>query len=132
MQFDNFRRAYDAPPDRKWEVDIMQRLRELYALSEDWDGYGGAPLRHDVGMFALCLLKDVMRPRTPIPRLVPTPRGGLQLEWHEKDIDLELHVSAPYECELWFEDHRTGAHSSLEFDTDISELTKPVALLSAR
>ena len=53
-----------------------------------------------------------MRPRTPVPQVVPSPVGGVQLEWHEKDIDLELHITAPYECEVWFQDHRTGERVS--------------------
>ena len=54
-------------------------------------------------MFVLSVLNDVMRTRTPIPQVVPSAGGGVQLEWHQKGIDLELHIAGPYQCELWFQ-----------------------------
>jgi hypothetical protein len=45
----------------------------------------------------------MMTLNAPIPDIVPTPTGGLQLEWHTAGIDLEVeigpegHISACYE-----------------------------------
>ena len=85
-------------------------------------------------MFALNILKDVMRPRTPIPQVVPSSVGGVQLEWHEKGIDLELHVTGPYQCELWFQDLNAPGTGpiSMGLTNDFSALLKPIELLTQR
>ncbi len=80
------------------------------------------------------LLQRVMRPRTPIPQVTPSAAGGVQLEWHEKGVDLELHVTAPYQWELWFRDLQDPISQpvSLELTDDFSELKRPIALLTTR
>jgi hypothetical protein len=106
LSFDNFNRFYGGRTDNKWQIKILEPLLRFSRLPDRWDGYSGRPLRMDTGFFALQVLEAVMRPRTPLPQVVPTAMGGVQFEWHERDIDLELHISAPYECEIWFEDHQ--------------------------
>jgi hypothetical protein len=132
IQYEKFLAHYDAGTDRKWQVEVLKPLIKYVAMSQGWDSYGGLPLRSDAGFFALRVLNDVMRPRTPVPQVIPSPMGGVQLEWHEKDIDLELHITAPYECELWFEDRRTGKHVSTELSSDLSVLAGPIAELTSR
>ncbi len=123
---------YNAGPDEKWQVEVLTPLAKYATMEQGWDSYSGLPLRWDAGFFALWVLNAVMRPRTPLPRVVPSPVGGVQLEWHEKNIDLELHITAPYECELWFEDHRTGEQLSTELSNDFSALAAPIAELTSR
>src|SRR5579875_1870430 len=106
FSFEKFHRYYDAEPDRKWQVEVLNRLVKLVSLPADWDGYGAREIRRDAAMFALELLQHTMRSRTPVPQVVPSSDGGVQLEWHEKSIDLELHIAAPYDCEIWFHDGR--------------------------
>jgi hypothetical protein len=80
------------------------------------------------------ILKGIMRPRTPLPQVIPSAAGGVQLEWHEKGVDLELHVTAPYQWELWFRDLQDPSSQpvSLELTDDFSELKRPIALLTTR
>src|SRR5215204_1653145 len=102
--FDRFQQAYATQSYEKWESKLLPALFKLSRLPVGWDGYSGQPMRMDTGFFALQVLEAVMRSRTPLPQIVPTPVGGVQFEWHERGIDLELHVTGPYECEIWFED----------------------------
>jgi hypothetical protein len=133
IQFEMFLTHYhDFEPDRRWQAEVLKPLAKYATLPRGWDSYAGHPLRWDAGFFALWILNAVMRPRTPIPRVVPSPVGGVQLEWHEKDIDLELHITAPYEWELWFEDHRTGERISTELSNDLSDLVRPISELTSR
>jgi hypothetical protein len=131
-QFEKFWSHYNASAETKWQIEVLKPLAKYVEMSQGWDSYSGSPLRWDAGFFALWVLNAVMRPRTPVPQVVPSPVGGVQLEWHEKDIDLELHITAPYECELWFEDHRTGKRVSRELSNDFSPLTGPIAELTSR
>jgi|SRR5215469_1835903 len=132
VKFDKFWSHYNVGPDQKWQVEVLKHLIKYATLSQGWDSYSGSPLRWDAGFFALWVLNDVMRPRTPVPQVVPSPIGGVQFEWHEKNIDLELHITAPYECELWFEDHQTGERISRQLSNDFSSLAAPIAELTSR
>lgn len=125
-------RAYESGFNSNWQREAMSKIISLIEMQHNWDGYGSPPLRRDTGMFALQVLQDVMQPRTPMPAIVPSATG-VQFEWHERGIDLELHVSAPYACEIWFEDH-TGQHQpvSNELSSDLAPARNAVAVLIRR
>lgn len=129
--FPRFRSAYDAP-NEPWQVILVERLARLARLDQNWDTYGAPPIRADTGMFALSMLESCMRSRTPAPQVAPSSDGGLQIEWHKKDIDLEIRVTDPYKFDLWFEDHRTGETLCKELGADLSDLKHPIELLTAR
>ena len=131
LSFEKFARHYETPT-AAWQVDIVRQLLRLRELPRGWDGYGAPPLSPDAAWFTIELLGKIMRPRTPVPHVVPSSVGGIQIEWHEKDIDLEIHIAAPYQCELWYKDHRSGNLVSEEFTGDFSILANPVAELSQR
>jgi hypothetical protein len=118
------RRRADLP---RWVCSVFPAMYEFLSLPKGWDTYNGQPLNLDTGMFALKILYDVMSPRTPVPMVAPTPDGGIQFEWHTRDIDLDFFVAAPYECELTFRDRATGADESIELTTDFSELSRLIS-----
>jgi len=132
--FPNFSRHYDAQPERRWQGEVVQALVRLAQMSAGWDSYNAPQIRRDAGHFALEILQAVMRARTPPPQVVPSAAGSIQLEWHEKGVDLELHISAPYEWELWFRDLQdpNAEPISLELTDDFSPLRWPIGLLTTR
>jgi hypothetical protein len=131
--FPRFVQAYEES-ERKWQIDIQNQLVEHVQMAEGWDGYGAPAPSMDTAFFALLVLNKIMRTRSPIPQVVPSSTGGIQLEWHEKDIDLELHIFAPYQCEMWFQDHRQAEQppTSLELAADFGPLNEPMKLLTSR
>lgn len=131
LSFERISRYYETPT-AAWQVDVVRRLLKLRELSPGWDGYGAPPLSPDAAWFTIELLGKIMRPRTPAPHVVPSSVGGIQIEWHEREIDLEIHIAAPYQCEVWYHDHRSGEVISEEFTGDFSILAGPVAELSRR
>jgi hypothetical protein len=88
-----------------WERDIVATLCRFLELPDGWDSYAGKPLRHDTGMFALQVLSSIMNESVPLPSIVPVASGGVQFEWHQNQLDIELFIAAPYECELSVYDH---------------------------
>lgn len=130
--FPNFRRHYDAGPGEKWQVEIVKRLTTLLQFQPDWDGYGTPALSLDAGMFVLTVLQGVMMPRTPIPQIVLSSEGGIQVEWHERGIDLEFHITAPYQGEYWYEDKTTGHSDAADIKDDLSNLQRWVRVLTSR
>jgi hypothetical protein len=131
--YSTFRSSYNAEPQRQWEVEVVRRIVKLLDLPDGWDSYGASKIKKDAGMFALEILQKVMRPRTPLPQIVPTAAGGIQIEWHEKGIDLEIDILGPYECELWYRDQTSAVDPvSVEFSNDFSVLRDPIGQLTAR
>jgi hypothetical protein len=114
-----------------WERDIDATLCRYVELPSNWDSYGGKPLREDTKRFALQILSSVMNERTPVPSLVPVSTGGVQCEWHQNGLDIELYIEAPYECELTVYDHVTGAPPSIfPLVADLSPLFELVKILT--
>ena len=91
-------------PIAGWTDAVRARLNHLCQLQYGWDGYRGRPTRFDVAHFAFELLRRVCRPTTPAPSIVPLPSGGLQIEWHMENADIELIVRAPFNVEVWVSD----------------------------
>jgi hypothetical protein len=130
--FDVLRRHYELGPEEKWQIPVVQKLVEFANFPTGWDSYNAPPMKWDAGMFALNVLSRVMLSRTPLPDVVPTPTGGVQVEWHTGGIDLEFHVAGPYDCELWFEDQRTGKTVSEVVTDDLSDLQDALRTLTKR
>jgi hypothetical protein len=130
-EYPRFRQAYQAPV-HPWQKDSVSKLIELVALPENWDGYGASPIGRDVAFFALEILQGSLGERTPKPSVVPTSVGGIQLEWHEKGIDLELQIIGIYECEMWFQDHQTGETNEQILKGDFAPLEGVLKKLTQR
>jgi len=87
-------------------------------------------LRLDTGMFALQVLNSIMSESIPVPSIVPVGSGGVQFEWHQNGLDIELFIAAPYECELSVYDHTTGApQETFPLTSDFALLDKHVRRL---
>lgn len=115
-----------------WQAAVLERVVALLNMPANWDGYGAPAISREAVMFALEVLQRTMQPTTPVPQVVPSSVGGVQLEWHERDIDLELHVAAPFRCEIWFEDHRAGTMVSKELSADFAALRSALDELTKR
>lgn len=61
-------------------------LDRLADLKANWDSYGAPAL-------SSAALK-VARTMLDAPQVVPTPGGGIQLEWHQDGLDIEIVIPA--------------------------------------
>jgi hypothetical protein len=116
----DFARATLTQPQVTWADDVTARLNHICALPPGWDGYRGRSTRFDVAEFAISLLRRVCKPHTPAPVIIPLPSGGLQIEWHHDEAQIELTIRAPYNVEVWMADPRTDpdgqeAHLTTDF-----------------
>jgi hypothetical protein len=107
-----------------WDSVVRNRLAQIGALPQGWDGYGSERIGEDVRWFALQILYSSMTKDQMAPSIVPIAGGGIQLEWHTFKGDIELEISRPNQTELYvaFEDDRPIIEMPLS--TDFSELTK--------
>ena len=115
-----------------WLLSICDKVSELVQLPTGWDGHDGRPVKLDVAAFAIQFLFETLEPDGPEPQIVPLSYGGVQLEWHEQQIDLEIEVVAPNRMFVSFEDHKTGEEFEKEFSTNYAEVARVLRLLSLR
>ena len=84
-----------------WPLRAQNRLSQLMRLNKGWDGYNGKPLAPETAYFAMHVLLQVCTERTPVPHLVPTSNGGVQIEWHKGACSLEIMIRRPNSVEVW-------------------------------
>lgn len=91
-------------PTPDWVFEVANKLASIMRLSEDWDSYGAKAVTIDSILGAIHLLVSVMKHATPMPSIVPTPQGGVQLEWHQFGIDLEADILPSGDYLIAYED----------------------------
>lgn len=106
-----------------WQLETEAKINQLLRLPRGWDGYGSEPISQSVARFALDALSSAATAFMSAPSVVPVAGGGLQMEWHEGGVDIELCIPRPYQAELYvaFLDGRPPIE--LELGTDYTALT---------
>lgn len=113
-----------------WQHRVRARLDQLRALPQNWDGYHSVAISPSVVQFVMDVLGSAMPPFTSAPSIVPVSGGGLQLEWHEGGLDIELYVSKPYQAELYvgYLDGRPSLEMDLNADfEDLTDALREIA-----
>lgn len=90
--------------DPPWLQPTVQALDELLMLPAGWDSYGARAIDPQHANAILQMLNGIMRDTSPAPSVVPTNRGGVQVEWHRGGIDLEIETLSPYRFFVSYED----------------------------
>jgi len=99
VQFD-FGTAVSEPV---WFRPLFARMAGLLELPPDWNSHGARPVDLKAFELALNFLLQTMESHTPLPTVVPLPRGGIQMDWHQSGIDLEVAVSPQGQLSLYLE-----------------------------
>lgn len=115
-----------------WLRPVTQRLGELLRLPANWDSYGAPPVRTSAAVASLEVLLRTAELSTPPPQLVPTVEGGLQLEWHQRGIDLEVVPWPEGRVSVYFFDHRTGDEWEQDLRADLGSLRLALRELTRR
>lgn len=68
---------------------IKDKLKDLMALPIGWDGYRGIPLKEENAMLLTDIL-DIIEDEDYVPQIVPSSDGGLQIEWHDRKMTIEI------------------------------------------
>lgn len=79
-----------AAPTPIWLLRAVEQAGALLLLPFDWDRQGAPliePRAIQTALDALCMLMDQ---DSSLPAWTPTREGGVQLDWHENGIDLEI------------------------------------------
>lgn len=74
-----------------WFRPTLDRMLEFLSMEENWNGYGERPIHDSAVKRAVDVLNEIC-PNGPGPSVVPTPRGGLQIEWAAGDFEIEVEI----------------------------------------
>jgi len=113
-----------------WVWNVLDGISKLGSFKPNWDTYGGLPVEPASISAGLELLAATMGTTTPAPAVVPTSPGGIQFEWHEAGVDLELEISPRGQASMVFENPGDDEYVEVDALTSLSELQRALALLS--
>ncbi len=132
-------------PDRGFKITIelseaeanrldpaIEKLAELLRLPSNWDTYGATMILPEAVVRAIQFIDQMIDNNTPLPSIVPTTNGGIQLEWHTRGIDIEVDLSSASAWEVFWEDHLEGSQWEGIVGQDRSEFQKIIRKLSHR
>ena len=115
------------PPS--WLSEAVTELNSLLALADNWDSYGACRISQEAAFAAIQVLHFVMEEKTPLPSVVPTSLGGIQLEWHRFGIDLEVEITPSRSYSISYEDE-TEETESYEDDSPHHSAYNPQPLFN--
>lgn len=95
--------------NREWQ-DTWTKLGRLSSLPPGWNGYQGKPAGSHTIAYASQILSGLAEQAVPGPEIFPSPDGAIYAEWHEKGIDAQLIIEAPYQFTTVVEDARGEFH----------------------
>jgi hypothetical protein len=112
---------------------MMNAVEDVLALPDGWDSYGAPRVNRTTLQEAVQVLYSTAQMATPTPALVPTSRGGLQLEWHAHGMDIEVYLTpGEPEVQLFVGDLREGTEWEGTLFADRSALSEALERLTDR
>lgn len=112
-----------------WLDLVARKCASFVDLESNWDSYGGRPVHETVAQATSELLLKLTRASSPAPSVVPTARGGIQLEWHTPSVDLEIAVASAGRLSAVFENKMTGEEWERDFQSDLTQLVDAIGQL---
>lgn len=78
----------------RWLNSLKDELTALSRLPANWDSYGARAIDPQAALMTARFLCSALREEAVLPKLVPTVRGNIQLEWYNDRAELEIEVGA--------------------------------------
>ena len=103
----------------EWFENTKEKLERIFNLPENWDSYGARQIAIGSALGTIELILYLLEKNIPEPSVVPINTGGVQIEWHMKNIDFEIEIQPEGIFDIYMED------LSNEFDEIDLEFEKP-------
>jgi hypothetical protein len=113
-----------------WLKEIEDILRGFATLPECWDSYGAKSIERHAIDSAIELLRRIVQHDTQKPAVVPMNRGGIQIEWHTRGVDLEIEITPHGDLRLLYENPQENAEEEFEPGFDLKPLADLIAKVS--
>ncbi|NOT59402.1 MAG: hypothetical protein HOP19_04165 [Acidobacteria bacterium] len=112
-----------------WRTEALNKIVELAALPENWDGYGSRRIQSAAQHQTTNLIEKLSQTALPAPQIFPVPGGGLQLEWQTEQSGAELEILPDGSMQYLIED---ASHEMREGTASELEVTRLVRWLEAQ
>ena len=106
----------------EWFEPVIKAMAKLPWDEDNWND-DAKPTQPSAAARLLVLLAEILDDATPPPYIVPTWRGGIQAEWHQNGIDLEIEVDPEGWLEYYFENDSEHYEGPLT-EENLSELIR--------
>lgn len=116
-------------PLPNWFDPLMQGFVDLLTLPPNWDSYVAGPIDFTLVQEAMAQMNTLLIPSSPAPRVVPLSTGGLQIEWHRNDIDLEIAFERGENPSFYYRDRTTGEEAECTLPDDTNRLRSVIGRL---
>jgi hypothetical protein len=85
-----------------WAGPVFESLAERWGARPGWDSYRAKPTSPSLVVKLLNVLFNVMEGEDPPPQITPLEDGGVQAEWHNHGLDLEITVPADEDATYYY------------------------------
>lgn len=106
-----------------WVKPTITAFVGIQSLSDNWNSYGSKSINRDLIKQSLFTLGLVMQADSPAPSVVPLGDGGIQLEWHRRQQDLEIVFTADEPPQFYYRNRASGGEQQ-GFANEIANLTR--------
>jgi len=97
--------VFGEEPD--WLYDTLRAMRHISGLPANWSSHG-SPRIEDAAIVGAMRFLTYVGHHSVAPLIVPTSRGGVQLEWHRNGIDVEVELPSHGPPLAYVYEHQTG------------------------
>jgi len=102
-----------------WLKPTIVALAQLMRLPRDWNSDRAKQIDPRAIEKMLGLLLTVLESDTTPPAVVPTTRGGVQVEWHQNGVDLEIEAISSGELEFFFSGPEGNEEGAIKGDLNV-------------
>lgn len=110
----------------------VEAIADLLSLPPGWNSYSAKPIDHQNAGRAIRLLAEFLKSNTPPPSVVPTVRGGIQLEWHTRGVNVEIYIESQSDVTFFAEEAGSGSSSDVPLSGHEEELRSWLQRLSGK
>jgi hypothetical protein len=103
----------------KWLNQTIAEIVRLMWLPRDWNSDNPRQIEPKSIEKILAVLLTILDSDSTPPAVVPTTRGGVQVEWHQNGIDLEIESFNSSKLEYYFSDSKGDKEGTIEDDPAI-------------
>ena len=98
----------------KWLNQTIVALVRLIWLPRDWNSDNPKRIKPKTVERIIALLLSILDPDSTSPMVVPTTQGGIQVEWHQNEIDLEIEAESSGKLEFFFSGPKGDKEGTIE------------------
>lgn len=111
---------------RKFAEKVIEMLSPILKLADNWDGRGARQVSQDSIKRALETVLMVRIASPEIPYFVPTSAGGIQLEWHLRNLDIEIELTSNGRFDFFLEKGDELSEWDGDYNIDKSRMIRQV------